>query len=60
MLKLYSTYHLYPPATATRIAAELTAADTEGWRYEAKHDPTGRGQSFIEIFDDAGEYVARF
>jgi len=57
---LIPTYNLYPPATATSIAAELAAADTEGWTYQAKHDPTGRGQSFIEIYDETGEYVGKF
>jgi len=29
-------------------------ADDEEWTYVAKHDPTGRGFSFIEITDEDG------
>lgn len=52
--------NLYSRETAERIAAELTSEDEDGWRYTAKHDPTGKGLSLVEIFDEKGEFVGYF
>lgn len=57
MIILRQTKTLYDPATAERIAAELTAADEDGWTYTANHDPTGRGLSFAEVRDETGEVL---
>lgn len=56
---LDTTYKLYSPAEADRIVAEMLVADPE-WTYVACHDPKGTGYSFIEIYDEEGEYVSRF
>ena len=49
---------LFEPAKAEEVAAELKASDPE-WDYRVKHDPTGRGLSFVEIFDEEGEFVSK-
>lgn len=48
---------LFLPTTADRVATTLTAADEEGWTYVARHDPTERGGSYVEILDETGERV---
>ena len=48
-----NAYKLFKPADAEAAAAELNAADDE-WSYTVKHDPTGRGYSFIEVYDEDG------
>ncbi|HEX5521132.1 MAG TPA: hypothetical protein VFX29_05520 [Longimicrobiaceae bacterium] len=53
---------LHDPAEAERLAAYLNADEAEagdGWTYRARHDPTGRGRSLIDIFDEAGELVGQ-
>jgi hypothetical protein len=47
---------LFKPELAIKAAAELGESDPD-WAYIAKHDPTGRGLSFIEIFDEDGDPV---
>ena len=47
----------FKPAKAERVAAEMTATDDEGWTYAVDHDPTGRGNSRIEIRDENNEFV---
>ena len=55
-----SGYTLYTPENAERIAAELTDFDLDGWTYKAIHCPKGTGFSFIDIYDEEGEFVAKF
>ena len=45
-------------AAAEKAAKELKASDPE-WDYRVVHDPKGTGYSFIEVFDEDGEFVAR-
>jgi len=33
-------------------------ATDDDWVYVAKHDPKGTGWSFIEVYDEDGEFVA--
>jgi len=40
---------LMKPAKAEAIAKDLNA--TDDWIYKVVHDPTGKGFSFIEIYD---------
>ena len=37
---------------AEEVAAELNATDDDDWTYKVKHDPTGKGWSFIEVYED--------
>ena len=39
---------------ANKLAETMTAEDDDGWEYIARHCPTGKGSSFVEIFDDEG------
>lgn len=59
MSAILNSYHLYPPAEAVAVAAELQANDPD-WTYEVKHDPTGKGFSFIVVIDEDGIEIAKF
>ncbi len=59
LLKLDTTERLFKPAEAERVAAEMQAGDEDGWKYVVKHDPKGIGLSFIEIYDEDGEFVGK-
>jgi hypothetical protein len=37
----------------------LAAGDEDGWTYVVQHDPTGRGLSFINVYDEEGHFVAK-
>ena len=50
--------NLYKPEKAEEVAAVLRANDSE-WSYLVKHDPKGTGYSFIEIYDEDGEFVGK-
>ena len=59
-MKLLDTTHtLYTKEDADNVAAKMTKADDEGWTYVAVHDPAGTGYSFIEVYDECGEFVGR-
>jgi len=49
----------FSPADAEKHAAAMQAGEPDGWTYKAKHDPKGTGRSFIEIFDETGEFVGK-
>lgn len=49
---------LFAPIDAERVAAEMAADDSE-WTFTVVHDPAGSGFSFINIHDEAGEFVGR-
>ena len=53
------THRLFPPAKAVEVAAQLQAGDEDGWTYRVQHDPTGRGLSFIEVYDEDGTFVTK-
>ena len=57
MKKLDTTPHTFAPAKAVEIAAAMQAGEEDGWTYMVRHDPTGRGQTLIDIFDEDGEKV---
>lgn len=59
MILIDTALTLYPPAKAESVARELQKGDPD-WIYVVKHDPTGKGLSFIEIYDEHGEFVSRF
>ncbi|HCW04101.1 MAG TPA: hypothetical protein DGK91_05945 [Clostridium sp.] len=59
MLLIDTTPALFKPEQAERIAQELQNGDPD-WNYRVKHDPTGRGNSLIEIYDEDGEFVSFF
>jgi hypothetical protein len=59
MKRLDTTHKLFSPAQAEAIAAAMQAGDEEGWAYRAVHDPRGTGYSFVEVYDEEGECVAR-
>ena len=48
---------LMVPAKAESVAAELRECD-EDWSYVVKHCPKGTGFSFVEIYDEDGEFVS--
>jgi hypothetical protein len=52
-------YSLLEPEHAEQIASELQEEDPD-WSYRVQHDPKGTGLSFIEIFDEDGEFVGRW
>ena len=59
MINLLNEPHkTFTPAEADRVKQELQANDPD-WTYVVKHDPTGKGYSFIEIYED-GEFISRF
>ena len=58
MKLLDTTYKLFTPEEAERKVKELAENDPD-WTYRIVHDPTGQGYSFIEIFDEDGEFVSR-
>ena len=44
---------LFKPSEAERIATVLNNDDPD-WNYVVKHDPKGKGLSFIEVYDEEG------
>lgn len=56
MLMIDQTRALYTREEAERIARVMN--ETDDWHYVAKHDPAGTGGSFIEVYDEADEFVA--
>ena len=57
MKKLDTTYTFYTKENAEKVAAEMNADDD--WTYRPVHDPKGTGYSFIEIYDEDGEFVSK-
>lgn len=51
-------YTLYEPKEAETMAVELQMDDPE-WVYNAVHDPAGLGWSFVEVYDEDGEFLGR-
>ena len=45
-------YTLFPPSEAENLAHNLTANDEDDWSYIPVHDPTGKGKSFIQVYDE--------
>jgi len=57
-MRTEKVYSLYTVEEANRVAATLQENDPD-WSYRPVHDPSGEGYSYIEIYDEAGEYVSR-
>lgn len=57
MKKLDTTPTLYTRERAEEIAAEMNK--TDDWHYIPAHDPNETGYSFIEIYDECGEFVGK-
>ncbi len=58
-MKLIDTTHkLFSPEKAEEVACEMAAGDPD-WEYRVVHCPKGTGLSFIEIYDEDGEFVSR-
>lgn len=61
MILQTSTTFYATEAKAAAIAAEMTAADTEGWTYVATFVPAAQARRFvIAIFDEDGAFVANY
>ncbi len=60
MKMLDTTETLFAPADAEVKAAILNAGDDDGWSYVVVHSPSDTGFSFINVFDEDGEFVAKF
>jgi len=52
-------YKLFKPDEAEKKAKELQDGDPD-WKYIVKRPPDGKGFSFIEVYDEDGEFVERF
>jgi hypothetical protein len=50
-------HSFFSPEQAETVAAELNAS-TDDWLFKVKHDPAGTGYSFIEIYDEDGEFIS--
>jgi len=50
---------LFLPEQAEQIAAELQQNDPD-WQYKAIHDPSGKGMSYVVIYDEEGEFVGKY
>ena len=59
MKRLDTTGHLYTPAQAAVVVAQLQANDPD-WTYTVVHDPKGTGYSYILITDEEGELVGTY
>ena len=57
--KINTTHKLFNPEEAEIKAAELRDGDPD-WSYRVVHDPKGTGYSFIEVYDENGEFVHKF
>ena len=53
-----TTHQLFIKEDAISKAAEMKAGDPD-WDYVPVHCPKGTGYSFIEVYDEDGEFVER-
>jgi len=58
MKLLDTTYNLYPPKKAEKIAKDMQANDLD-WTYKVVHDPKITGYSFIEVYDENNKLIER-
>ena len=56
---LNEPHKLYSRGKAEIVAAELQKSDPD-WKYIVVHSPTSTGYSFIEVYDEDGEFVKRW
>jgi len=57
MMTIDTTYKLYTKEESIKTASIMN--DSDDWSYIPVHCPNGTGYSFIEIYDEGGEFVAR-
>ena len=57
---LNTPHKLFAPERAEIIAKTLNADPDDDWTYVVQHCPQGTGLSFIEIFDEDGEFVSNW
>ena len=50
-------HELFTPKNAELKAKELN--DNDDWDYRVIHCPKGTGYSFIEVYDENGEFVSK-
>ena len=50
---------LFKPADAEAAAAAAQSADEDGWKYVAVHDPKETGYSFVNVYDENGEFIGK-
>ena len=58
MKTLDTTYKLYKPQEAEKVVKELSEGDPD-WTYKVVHDPSGKGYSFIEVYDEDNNFVEK-
>ena len=58
MMIINTTPSLFTKDKAIAVAGEMQAGDPD-WTYKPVHDPKGTGYSFIEIYDEDGEFVGK-
>lgn len=58
MLKIDTCGKLFQPAEAERVAKTLEENDQD-WSYVVRHDPKGTGYSFVEVYDEDGEFIGK-
>jgi hypothetical protein len=58
MKQLDTTEKLYHPEEAEAIAQAMRKLDPE-WSYVVVHDPKGTSYSYIDVYDEDGEFVAK-
>lgn len=59
MTNLNEPHKLYSREKAESVAAELQKSDPD-WKFIVVHSPTPTGYSFIEVYDEDGEFVKRW
>ena len=58
MKTLDATNQFFIREKAEVVAKQLNAGDDD-WTYVVKHDLTGKGYSFMEIYDEDGLFVSK-
>lgn len=53
------TRQLFSPKKAIEISKKLQKSDPD-WTYKVIHDPKKTGYSFIEVYDEDGNFVEYF
>ena len=60
MKLLDTTHQLYTKEDAIETARVLNSFEEDDWTYKPVHCPKGTGYSFIEVYDEGGNFVERF
>ncbi len=47
----------FDPAEVSTICESMTSSDDDGWVYKPRHDPSGKGRSVIDIYDQNNDFV---